>query len=146
MPTRLHRYCGERGCTERHNNRGRFCAKHEKDNSYLRSRAIHDAKRKADPVWSLYNRDQWRRRFRDAFFGHGNVICQRIVDGERCRHAVEILHHIFSPKKRPDLMYTPSNVVGVCRQHHPITEGEPVESLSRLDEIYVPTIWREIRF
>jgi len=43
-------------------------------------------------------------------------------------------------------MYTPSNVVGVCRQHHPPTEGEPKENLQRLREIYVPTVWKALSF
>jgi hypothetical protein len=146
MPARLHQYCRDRGCTERTNDRSGYCSKHQGNNSYLRTYAERDAARKADPVWRLYHCVQWTKRFRDAFFSYGNVICQRIVDGERCRQSVEILHHILSPKQRPDLMYTPSNIRGVCRQHHPPTEGEPKENLERLGEIYAPTIWKQLKF
>ena len=145
MPLRLQKYCRESGCPERTNHRTGWCEKHRTNNSFLRNRAERSAASKRnDPVWKLYG-PPWTR-FKQAFFGHGNSICQRIVDGQRCGRATEILHHLISPKQRPDLMYTPTNVVGVCRQHHPPTEGEPKENLDRLDEIYVPTIWREIRF
>ena len=145
MPSRLFRFCRERGCAERHNDISGYCSKHRENNTYLQTRVMHNAARKRDdPVWKLYGAD-WQR-FREAFFGYGNAICQRIENGQRCRFPVEIVHHILSPRQRPDLMYTPSNVVGVCRQHHPVTEGEPKENLLRLSEIYAPTLWREIRF
>jgi len=146
MPARFHRYCRERGCSERHNDASGFCSKHRENNSIFLVRKQRDAERKkGDPIWHLYNCAAWPR-FRGAFFGYGNVICQRIVDGQRCRFPVEILHHIHSPRQRPDLMYSPSNVRGVCRQHHPNSEGEPKENLAHLGDIYAPTLWREIRF
>jgi hypothetical protein len=47
-------------------------------------------------------------------------------------------------------MYTVSNIVGVCRFHHPPTEGEPEENLPRISEIYAPTfipkILRDFKF
>ena len=77
--------------------------------------------------------------------------------GVRCTHPVEKRHHIISPRERPDLMYHAgpieyngvhlhSQIVGVCSQHHPVTEGEPKENLPRLAELYVPSVWKEIRF
>jgi hypothetical protein len=75
--------------------------------------------------------------------GRGNVICQKIENGKQCTRPVEIFHHIISPRENPALMYDPRNIVGVCRQHHPPTEGEPKENLPRLREIYVPTIWSD---
>lgn len=144
MPERLYRYCRERGCNERTNHQTGWCAKHQTDNAYFKTRAAQDAKRKKDPVWKLYG-VAWRR-FRLAFAGWGNVICQRIEHGERCRRPVEIYHHIVSPHEKPSLMYEPTNVVGVCRQHHPPTEGEPKENLTRLAEIYAPTVLRTLRF
>lgn len=147
MSERFARYCCEPGCTERHRNRGGYCDRHSEDNTYLRRRQARNAEdKKTDPVWRLYACVAWTKYFRQAFFGHGNVICQRIVDGVRCTRKVEILHHIVSPKKQRGLMYTPSNVVGVCKQHHPPTEGEPEENLPRLGEIYVPTVWKDIKF
>ena len=147
MPERLFSYCRERGCGKQTNDRSGYCEAHILDNSYMRSRAERDANRKKnDPTWPLYNRVAWKR-FHDAFFGHGNSVCQRIeYDGVRCRRPVEILHHILSPRSRPDLFFTPSNVVGVCRQHHPNSEGEPKENLARLSKIYVPTLWPDFHF
>lgn len=145
MADRQFRYCRERGCGQRTNHPSGWCAAHQQNNSYTRSRAQYDANRKLDPIRKLYNCADWTR-FKEAFAGSGNVVCQRMIDGVRCRFPVEILHHIVSPRQNITLMYTPSNVVGVCRQHHPPTEGEPPENLYRLAEIYVPTRWREIRF
>jgi hypothetical protein len=144
MPHRQFRYCRERGCSERTNHPSGWCPNHQSSNSYLKARAEHDAQRKTDPIWKLYGAP-WRR-FKLAFQSWGNVICQRIENGDRCTRPMEILHHIISPRENPSLMYTPSNVVGVCRQHHPTTEGEPKENLLRLREIYVPTIWRALSF
>jgi hypothetical protein len=158
MASRFFTYCRQAGCTERHNNAGGYCAKHRGNNTSFRARQQRalDSK-KNDPVWKLYACVAWTKRFRDAFFGHGNTVCQRLVDGVRCRYRVEILHHIISPRERADLMYHAgpveyngivlhSQIAGVCRQHHPNSEGEPKENLPHLAEIYVPTVWREIKF
>jgi hypothetical protein len=145
MAQRLFRYCRERGCNERTNNANGWCDKHQNDNSYQRSRAAYDANRKHDPVWRLYHCAAYTR-FKTKLAADGNVVCQRIVDGQRCTRPSEKVHHIISPRKNPRLMYTASNVRCVCTQHHPTTEGEPEENLTRLDEIYVPTIWKPIKF
>lgn len=146
MAFRIHRWCREPGCCERTTDRSGFCTKHVGNNSYARGRSARRAEtHKNDPTFKLYLSVAWRVRFRACFLAH-NVICQRLHNGVRCNRPVEILHHIISPRKRPDLFFTPSNVVGVCRQDHPITEGEPEENRSRLSEIYVPTVWPEIRF
>ena len=158
MANRFFTYCREAGCTERHNNAGGYCEKHRETNTYLigrRQRALHS--KKTDPVWRLYACAAWAKHFRNAFFGNGNVICQKIIDGQRCRFPVDILHHIISPRERPDLMYHAgevlyngivlhSQIVGVCAHHHENSEGEPKENFARLNEIYVPTVWRAIRF
>ena len=147
MASRFFTYCREAGCTVRHNNAGGYCDAHRGNNTAFRARQQRAAdSKKNDPIWKLYNSCDWTKRFCPYFEASGNIICQRIVDGQRCTRPVEIRHHIISPRERPDLMYTPSNVVGVCRQHHPPTEGEPKENLARLAEIYVPTVWKEIRF
>jgi hypothetical protein len=146
MPSRFYRYCYQRGCTERHNHVSGYCEKHRLDNANLRIRKERDSDRKKnDPIWKLYYCADWGR-FKLTFAGSGNAVCQRIVDGQRCTRPIEIHHHIISPKERRELMYTLSNVVGVCRQHHPNTEGEPKQNLCRLAEIYVPTLCREIKF
>src|ERR1700691_391465 len=135
MPTRFQACCLEPGCTVRTAERGGYCNAHRANNSRTAARREYDHERKKDSVWQLYG-PAWVT-FKNALRANGNVICQRLVDGSRCRRATEIFHHIFSPRTRPDLMYTPRFVVGVCRQHHPPTEGEPVENLPRLAELYV---------
>jgi hypothetical protein len=132
------RPCKEPGCTNQVKG-PRYCPEHTNDNSAKRARAARDKVRKSDdPTQRLYKVVAWKR-FKDSFAAAGNVICQRIVNGVQCRHEVEVWHHLISPKVRPNLMYSYSNVVGVCRQHHPVTEGEPSENLQRISEIYVPT-------
>ncbi len=145
MAERLPRICREPGCCERTRDRSGFCNAHVGKNYVTERVRAYDKDRKQDPVWKLYNCADWRR-FTMSLEANGNVICQRIDDGKRCTQLVEIWHHIVSPRVRPSLMYTASNVVGVCRQHHPITEGEPPENLDRLAEIYVPTVWRPPHF
>jgi hypothetical protein len=135
--------CAEPGCFTR--TRERYCEAHAKDNASTRARRARDKDRKGDNVWKLYNCQAWER-FKQSFAGAGNVVCQRIVNGERCRYPTEIHHHLISPRVRPSLMYSYSNCVGVCRQHHPVTEGEPAENLAKLAEIYIPTIAPVFKF
>lgn len=144
MPQRFAKICRQPGCTERHRNAGAYCSKHA---GIVRQAAWkrQTERRKGDKLWKLYNCAAWPR-FKAAFAAAGNVICQKIVDGTQCTHAAEIVHHILPPQERPDLMYTFSNVVAVCRQHHPNTVGEPKENLPRLAEIYVTTKIPTIRF
>ena len=143
MPGDYFRFCAEPGCSVRV--RTRYCLTHENNNSASRVRSDRDRERKAsDPTSKLYKCAAWQR-FKDSFSAAGNVICQRIVDGRQCRYEVEVWHHLMSPRQRPDLMYSYSNVVGVCRRHHPVTEGEPSENLQRISEIYVPTQFPRIR-
>jgi hypothetical protein len=144
MPGDYFRFCAEPGCSARV--RARYCLTHEDANSAGRARSDRDRERKAgDPTTKLYKCVAWQH-FKDSFSAAGNVICQRIVDGRQCRYEVEVWHHLISPKQRPDLMYSYTNVVAVCRQHHPVTEGEPPENLPRISEIYVSTKFPTIRF
>lgn len=135
MSERAFTHCREPGCSTR--TQSRYCVAHEKNNQATRNRTAFDKERKGDPIWELYNCAAWHR-FRTAFIDCGNVVCQRLEDGVQCRRLVKILHHIISPR-RGGAMYSWTNVVGVCEQHHPNTEGEPVENLDKLETIYVKT-------
>jgi len=111
-----------------------FCEKHienSNDAANLRSKI----RRENDPVWELYGY-RWEC-FKKALRAQGWVQCQRIINGVRCYNMADIYHHIWSPRQRPDLMYVPANVCGVCRDHHPTTEGSP-EWVANKD--YVPTV------
>jgi hypothetical protein len=105
-----------------------------------RNRALFDKERSKDPVWKLYRCVQWTQRTRVAFLA-SNPLCQRICEDthEQCHEASIILHHLISPRVRPDLMYRWTNIKAVCAQHHPVSEGEPLEHMDKLDQIYVPT-------
>jgi hypothetical protein len=155
MPGHFFKHCPQ--CGTRHNGASAYCAAHVKNNAAFNERQKRAlASKKNDPIWRLYNCTAWPRLIKH-FEGSGNVICQRLVDGVRCTAPVEKRHHIISPRERPDLMYhvtaieyngmhLHSQIVGVCAQHHPVTEGEPKENLPHLAKIYVPSVWKEIKF
>jgi hypothetical protein len=53
-------------------------------------------------------------------------MCQRIQkNGEQCHEPAKIVHHLWSPRQRPDLFIVPSNVVCLCANDHPTDEGTP---------------------
>jgi hypothetical protein len=137
MPERVYTLCREPGCLAR--TRERYCSVHAgKNNQAGRLRYVLDKERRLDPIWKLYRCAAWPR-CRDSFLSC-NPICQRLCeDGKQCHEAASICHHILSPRVRPDLMYAFSNLKAVCEAHHPNTEGEPLENLDRLSEIYVAT-------
>ena len=143
MTDGFYRYCAS-GCGIR--TREKYCPNCAKNSPATQERVQRDRNRKtSNSTWKLYNCAAWKR-FKESCTGAGNILCQRIVDGQQCRYPAEIWHHILSPRQRPDLMYSYSNVVGVCRQHHPVTEGESPENLSRIAEVYVPTKTPTVKF
>jgi 5-methylcytosine-specific restriction protein A len=140
MPERFPRRCNEPGCLTKTTDRSGYCEAHRKDNARSRTRAVYDAERHSDPVYRLYNSATWER-FKTMLRGRGNVLCQRLIHGRQCMRPVEIFHHLASPREKPELMYSPGNVIGLCRQCHPPDEGTPwwVEGKD-----YVATEWTEI--
>lgn len=123
MPNRPPRVCSEPGCGQPAN--GRFCPTHEKKNHTH----AYDAQRAEDPIRQRYNSTAWRR-FTVLIKAH-NPICQRIeynpLTGkeEQCREPASEVHHLVSPRERPDLFTVASNVVAICKRHHHKGEGEP---------------------
>jgi hypothetical protein len=146
MPTRFEKRCRQPGCGELTANRSGFCEQHKDSNYSIDAGREWDKRNKANPVWKLYRSAAWKIRFHHSFFAAGNVLCQRLVNGVQCNRPVQILHHLISPRQKPNLFFTFSNVVGVCRQHHPNCEGEPVENLSHLEDVYVPTKMPSFKF
>jgi len=55
----------------------------------------------------------------------------RVIDGVQCNRIADTVHHLISPRKRPDLFVDANNVAAVCRQHHHHGEG------AQPDEVYV---------
>jgi len=126
LANRLPQQCNERGCYKRTTAKSGYCADHEKNNSVKQREREYYKARQTDPVHCLYTEPRYGwETFRTVLMSHGNVICQRILNGVRCTELVAIFHHLISPRVRPDLFTVPKNVVGVCRACHPPTEGSP---------------------
>jgi 5-methylcytosine-specific restriction enzyme A len=93
-------------------------------------------RKKNDPCRKMYNTSAWFR-FR-WFVLNRNPICQRIVKGVQCRDAATVVHHLLSPRQRPDLFLEPTNVLCLCAGCHP--GGEEGTPLWRVDIDYVPSV------
>jgi hypothetical protein len=66
-----------------------------------------------------------------------NPYCQRIEEnGEQCHSPATECHHIVSPRFDPDRFLDATNVLMLCRRHHPKTQGEDFTKNYK----YVPTV------
>jgi hypothetical protein len=54
-----------------------------------------------------------------------NPICQAVEDGQQCRNAATVVHHIIDHGGDPAKFYDWKNVVAVCKHHHPSGPGDP---------------------
>jgi hypothetical protein len=112
--------CKEPGCP---NNvlDGTYCPQHVSNNQvkeYDRTRGKYDPNRKL--YWSARY-----RRFRELLLVR-NPVCQRIVNGMRCKNPSGVLHHLIDPTVAPQLFLTASNAVMLCEHCHPGgTAGTP---------------------
>jgi len=93
-------------------------------------------RKKNDPCARLYRTTAWFR-FR-WFVLNRNPICQRIVKGEQCRESATVVHHLLSPRQRPDLFLDPANVLCLCAGCHP--GGEEGTPLWQVNTDYVPSV------
>ena len=62
-------------------------------------------------------------------------MCQRVINGERCHDFATVVHHVLSPRDRPDLFIDESNCRAVCVPHHPTGQG------AGPDEVYAVDNW-----
>jgi len=69
----------------------------------------------------MYLHPRWKK-FRQWFL-RLNPVCQRVIDGVRCERIADTVHHLLSPRQRPDLFIDATNVKAVCRAHHHHGEG-----------------------
>jgi hypothetical protein len=106
----------------------RYCPKHE-----LKNKQQVNAGRRNDEVRKLYNRTFWIR-FRDWFIRH-HPVCQRVIDGARCLQPATVVHHMLSPRDRPDLFISEENCRAVCAPHHPTGQG------ATPDQVYATDSW-----
>lgn len=122
---RCPRVCCEPGCGQPNVRGSRWCAKHQLDNSFFKSRREFNKQRwQKDEVYRQYGGALWRQ-FRELMLAQ-NPMCQKIQkDGGHCRYPAKIVHHLISPRERRDLFLEPSNVACVCEFDHPNTEGTP---------------------
>ena len=83
-------------------------------------------RKKNDPVNRLYGLASWFR-FKLHVLNR-NPLCQRILPGSRqCTYPATTVHHLISPRQRPDLFLDAKNVVCLCPNCHPGgKEGTPL--------------------
>lgn len=125
MAARIPHRCSYPGCRELITD-GPRCAEHKAQSS-----REHIARRR-------YKIDEgsWKLT-KDVLKANGNTICQRVIDGERCRMPVWGFHHVIEVEIREDLAFHQENIVGLCKAcHNTVTFGGAEEA------IYVPTLWR----
>lgn len=80
-------------------------------------------KRIRDEIDKMYGRVRWFH-FRGWILS-GRPICQRINKGVRCNHASTLVHHLHSPRVRPDLFTSERNVLALCAKCHGPEDGTP---------------------
>jgi len=101
--------------------------------------AAYDKMRADDVTRKMYGKSFWRRRYQPAMLAN-NPICQRLINGEQCHNPATLVHHLLSPRERPDLFTTPSNTVCLCAGCHP--GGMESTPLWRPNVDYVPTVFK----
>lgn len=107
------------GCSGYAVERG-YCLKCAKENP---SAAKSTHARRRHP---LMDNIQWKRPKSGtrALMQIYNPQCQCIVNGIRCTRPMVIVHHIVSPFVDITKAHDPRNLVAVCREHHPTSEGD----------------------
>lgn len=63
-----------------------------------------------------------------------NPQCQHVVNGKRCEHAGEEVHHLSTDLT---LFFNPANLVALCKECHFKFQGEPAGT----EREYAPTRW-----
>jgi hypothetical protein len=121
---RFNKSCRFAGCIALTRDKSGYCEKHithAGDAERLRNKM----RRENDPIWrEMYETARWRH-FRKWLINQ-NVICQRIIGGVQCTNPSYLVHHILSPRVRPDLFTDPTNTVCLCGSGcHPNTESTP---------------------
>jgi hypothetical protein len=94
------------------------------DTSAVNRRRENDRfRKKNDPVNAMYDAT-WEKCA--VLHKNRNPICQRVLrDGRQCTNAVWLVHHLQSPRQRPDLFLVFTNFVSLCEHCHPTSEGTP---------------------
>jgi len=106
----------------------RYCPKHATKNK----QHVNEGRRN-DEVRKLYKRSFWIRF--QAWFLRKHPVCQRVIDGIRCLQPATVVHHMLSPRDRPDLFIDEDNCRAVCASHHHGGQG------AGPDEVYAVDDW-----
>lgn len=86
----------------------------------------------------LYDTYQWKHKTKPTMMTY-NPVCQFLIGvGQQCLRPAELVHHKVSPYQNISLAHDPHNLVCLCREHHPPTEGDDPKN----PRPYVPTRWR----
>jgi hypothetical protein len=130
--------CREPGCFKASIRGSAYCEGHQRTNSAQ----AQDRWRKAtDEISKWYHRAPWPAFKRKIL--NDNIVCQRLYDGVQCRNRSKLVHHLVSPRVLPALFVDPTNVVALCENCHPTSEGTP---LWRVGIDYVATKFRIMSF
>ena len=128
--------CREPGCGKPSVRDGQgFCAAHKDKNFSTEARRQFDADRADDEIRRMYATSRWFAW--RAFLLARRPMCQRLIDGAPCRHAGHLVHHIYSPRARPDLFTGWDNCVVLCDTCHTPEAGTP-SWRPGVDYTYVP--------
>jgi hypothetical protein len=87
-----------------------------------------------DEIDRLYDTRRWKR-FRQWIL-RLNPICQRVVDARQCMTFATECHHVVSPRVDPSRFIDATNVLMLCKRHHPKTQGEDFTK----GHTYLPTV------
>lgn len=96
----------------------RFCEAHKGDPAASRHHG-----RVRDEIDRMYQRARWKKT--RWLFLSNNPVCQRIHRAEQCQNPSTLVHHLLSPRNRPDLFTEPTNLCALCAHCHPDSEGTP---------------------
>ena len=137
---RFLRNCRESRCPELTRDKSGYCDAHRAaaaEKALQRSREFNRERYDNDAVYRMYTRAPWPN-FRLIVLRQ-NPICARIIGDRQCEHPSTLVHHLQSPRVRPDLFVDPKNVVALCEHCHLPDEGTPwwVEGKD-----YVKTVFR----
>src|SRR2546423_12174942 len=80
------------------------------------------SERDRDSMRPLYKTARWVKFA--ALVKNCNPQCQRTVNGQQCTQPSKVVHHLVSPRVRPELFLDWQYVVAICAEHHETSEGE----------------------
>jgi hypothetical protein len=128
MGTAAKKPCSAVMCPVLLSNGERYCEKHA-----ARVREQTNEGRRSDEVRRWYKTVRWLN-FQRWFIRH-HPICQRVIDGKRCQQIATVVHHLLSPRDRPDLFTNEENCRALCVTHHHGGQG------AGPDEVYAVDGW-----